>query len=94
LLDAIQTGDAGLNAATANIRTDDGPTGIQKNFESAVAHLLQYGPVAKRRATTAGTKRGAPLERQGFTSDTTLLKSTRSSIMNRRMSYVNGQKNS
>lgn len=58
LLDAIQTGDAGLNAAMASIRTDDGPTGMRNNFESAVAHLLPYDPVAKRRTTTAGSKRG------------------------------------
>jgi hypothetical protein len=58
LLDAIQTGDAGLNAAMASIRTDTGATGMRNNFESAVAHLLPYDPVAKRTATSAGTKRG------------------------------------
>jgi hypothetical protein len=58
LLDAIQTGDAGLNAAMASIRTDTGATGMRNNFESAVAHLLPYDPVAKRNSTSAGTKRG------------------------------------
>ena len=58
LLDAIQTGDAGLNAAMASVRTSTSVTGMRNNFESAVAHLLPYDPVAKRNATSAGTKRG------------------------------------
>jgi hypothetical protein len=55
LLDAIQCNDAGLQAAMASIRTDTGADGMRYNFETSAAHLLQYDPVAKKRA--AGTKR-------------------------------------
>ena len=60
LLDAIQTTDAGLNAAMASVRTDtgdDGTGGMRNDFESTVAHLLPYDPVAKKRHTN--NKRGA-----------------------------------
>jgi hypothetical protein len=57
LLDAIQNSDAGLQAAIASIRTDDGPTGKRNNFEAAATHLLPYDPVAKKRLS--GNKRGA-----------------------------------
>ena len=56
LLEAIQCSDAGLQAAMASVKTDSGPDGMRNNFEDAVAHLLPYDPVAKKRA--AGTKRG------------------------------------
>ena len=58
LLEGIQCSDAGLQAAMASIRTDDGPTGMRNDFEKAAAHLLPYDPVAKRRATSTN-KRGA-----------------------------------
>ena len=48
LLDAIQFADAGLQAAMACIKTDNGPDGMQNHFEPAAAHLLPYGPVAKK----------------------------------------------
>ena len=51
LLDAIQCADAGLQAAMASVKTDNGPHGLQKNFEGAISHLLPYDPVAKKRAT-------------------------------------------
>ena len=57
LLDAIENSDAGLQAAMASIRTDDGPDGKRNNFEDAASYLLPYDPVAKKRS--AGTKRGA-----------------------------------
>lgn len=57
LLEAIQTSDAGLQAAMASIKTDTTPNGLRNNFESAVAHLLPYDPVAKKR-NAAGNKRG------------------------------------
>ena len=56
LLEGIQCSDAGLQAAMASVRTDDGPNGMRNNFEAAVAHLLPYDPVAKKRAA-AGAKR-------------------------------------
>ena len=59
LLDAIQNSDAGLQAAIASIRTDDGPTGKRNDFEAAATHLLPYDPVAKKRLS--GDKRGAGL---------------------------------
>jgi hypothetical protein len=50
LLDAIQTSDAGLQAAIAAIRTDHGPTGKLNNFEDAATYLLPYCPVQKKRS--------------------------------------------
>ena len=51
LIDAIQCSDAGLQAAMASVKTDNGPNGLWNNFERAVSHLLPYDPVAKKRAT-------------------------------------------
>ena len=48
LLDAIQCADAGLQAAMASVKTDNGPHGMRNNFEQAAAHLLPYNPVAKK----------------------------------------------
>ena len=58
LLDAIQTSDAGLQAAMASIRTDDRPDGMRNDFEQSVAHLLPYDPVAKKHAA-GSSKRGS-----------------------------------
>ena len=58
LLDGIQCSDAGLQAAMASVRTDDGPQGMRNDFESAAAHLLPYDPVAKKR-TASGIKQGS-----------------------------------
>ena len=57
LLEVIQCSDAGLQAATASIKTDNGPEGMRNNFEATAAHLLPYDPVAKKRSN--GQKRGA-----------------------------------
>ena len=57
LLEAIQCSDAGLQAAMASIKTDNGPEGMRNNFEATAAHLLPYDPVAKKRSK--GQKRGA-----------------------------------
>ena len=43
----------------ASVKTDNGPNGLQNNFERAVSHLLPYDPVAKKQAT--GIKRGSAL---------------------------------
>ena len=59
LLDAIQCANARLQAAMASIKTDNGPNGMQDNFEQAAAHLLPYDPVAKKQAT--GIKHGSAL---------------------------------
>ena len=59
LVDVIQCADAGLQAAMASVKTDNGPNGLRNNFERAVSHLLPYDPVAKKRAT--GIKRGSAL---------------------------------
>ena len=58
LLDAIQTSDAGLQAAMASIRTNDGPDGMRNDFEQSAAHLLPYDPVAKKHAA-GSSKRGS-----------------------------------
>ena len=57
-LDAIQTNDAGLQAAMASIRTDDGPDGMCNDFEQSAAHLLPHDPVAKKHAA-GSSKRGS-----------------------------------
>jgi hypothetical protein len=59
LLDAIQSSDAGLQAAMASIKTDQDPDGLRNNFESAATHLLPYDPVQRKRSDHAGGKRGA-----------------------------------
>ena len=57
LLDAIQSGDAGLQAAMAQVRSDDADAnGKRHNFEAAAAYLLPYDPVAKKRSEA--NKRG------------------------------------
>ena len=48
LIDAIQCADAGLQAAMAGVKTDNGPHGLRNNFERAISHLLPYDPVAKK----------------------------------------------
>ena len=48
LVDAIQCADTGLQATMTSIKTDNGPNGMQNNFEQATAHLLTYDPVAKK----------------------------------------------
>ena len=49
LLEAIECNDAPLQAALASIRTDQSPEGMRNDFESAVAHMLPFDPVAKKR---------------------------------------------
>jgi hypothetical protein len=53
-----QNNDAGLQAAIASVRTDDGPTGKRNNFLAAT-QLLSYDPVATKRLS--GDKRGSGL---------------------------------
>jgi hypothetical protein len=55
LLTSIENNDAGLQAAMANINSDQGVGGMRLDFEKAVAHLLPYCPVAKRK-TAIGNK--------------------------------------
>jgi hypothetical protein len=55
LLDAIQCSDAGLQAAMANIKTNQ--TGLRNDFEATASFLLPYDPVQKKR-NYHGTKRG------------------------------------
>jgi hypothetical protein len=57
LLASIENNDAGLQAAMANINSDQGVDGMRLDFEKAVAHMLPYCPVAKKK--TVGNKRGA-----------------------------------
>ena len=58
LLEAIECSDAGLQAAMASVKTDNGANGMRNDFEAAVAHILPYDPVAKKRASG---KRGSAL---------------------------------
>ena len=57
LLEGIQCSDPGLQAAMASVWTDDGANGMRSDFEKAVAHLLPYDPVPRKRA--AGMKQPA-----------------------------------
>ena len=57
LLDAIQCSDAALQAAMANIKTDQGETGLRNDFEATASFLLTYEPAQKKR-NDHGTKRG------------------------------------
>ena len=59
LIDAIQCANAGLQATMASIKTDNGLYGLRNNCERAVAHMLPYDPVAKKRAM--GIKCGSAL---------------------------------
>jgi hypothetical protein len=56
LLDSIECDNPRLQAALSQIRTDDSPTGLQNNFESAVAVMVPHCPVQLGRSTK---KRGA-----------------------------------
>jgi hypothetical protein len=49
ILDAIDSDDAPLQAAMANINDDTGPNGKRGDFEAAVAYLLPKDPVVKRK---------------------------------------------
>ena len=57
LLEAIQCSDAGLQAAMASVKTDNGPQGMRNNFEATAAHLLPYDLIAKKRSS--GQKRNS-----------------------------------
>ena len=59
LLEGIQCSDAGLQAAIASVRTDNGADGMRNDFEKAAAHLLPYNPMAKKRAAVAQNKHSA-----------------------------------
>ena len=58
LLDAIQCGDAGLQAATDSINMDQYNNGVQNNFDAEGRNLLNYDPFQNKRVDCAGTKRG------------------------------------
>ena len=49
LLDGIQSSDAGLNAAIAQIKADDGPIGKRSDSDATASFLLPYDPIAKKR---------------------------------------------
>jgi hypothetical protein len=51
LLDAIQTSDAGLQAAIAAVKTNDKPTGKRNHFEKMALYIVPYDPVTKKRQT-------------------------------------------
>ena len=57
LLKAIQCSDAGIQAAMASIKADNGPEGLRNNFQATAAHFLPYDPVAKKRSS--GYKRSS-----------------------------------
>jgi hypothetical protein len=54
LLNAIQTSDAGLQAALAAVRTDDKATGKRNNFEKMASYIVPYDPVGRKRQSSGG----------------------------------------
>jgi hypothetical protein len=56
VLDAIETDDAGLQAAMANVADDTGPNGKRGDFEAAAAYLLPKDPVIKRKQQEGGKR--------------------------------------
>ena len=54
-LNAIQTTDAGLQAAMASVEQDDGPNGKRNDFEAMASFLLPKDPVA-RKSTISGKR--------------------------------------
>ena len=60
LLDTIQCNAAGLQAAMASIKTEQGANGMRNDFELAAIKLLPYDRVQKKRTEqVTGGKRGA-----------------------------------
>jgi hypothetical protein len=59
ILDAIESDDAGLQAAMANVADDTGPGGKRGDFEAAVAYILPKDPVVKRKQDVASGKRNS-----------------------------------
>lgn len=59
ILDAIETDDAGLHAAMANVREDTAVGGKREDFEATAAYLLPKDPVARKRSQIqVNSKRG------------------------------------
>ena len=55
LIKAIQSDDAGVNAAIAAINNDDeGPQAMRANFERAANMLIKNDPITKRKVNTRG----------------------------------------
>ena len=71
-MNAIECSDAGLHAAMASIRTDTGATGMRNNFEDAVAHLVPYDPVARKRTESGNKRNSALISGVQFENDTAL----------------------
>ena len=101
LLEAIHCSDAGLQAAMASIKTDNGPDGMRNNFEATATHLLPYDPVAmdKREELHKFHQswilpltplRSQALEKLGFIFVTTRLVNTGTSQMSKRRNSRNG----
>jgi hypothetical protein len=47
-LDAIQTSDAGWQAAIVAVKTGDKPTGKRNHFEKMASYIIPYDPVSKK----------------------------------------------
>ena len=105
LLEAIQCSDAGLQAAMASIKTDNGPEGMRNNFD---AQLLIYCPMTQLLRKDQMDKReelhkfhqswilpltplrSQALEKLGFTFVTTRLVNIGTSQMSKRRNSKNG----
>ena len=57
LICTIHNSDAGLQADMTSANTDNDPSGMRNDFESAAAHLLSYDPAQNKRSNN--NKRGA-----------------------------------
>ena len=56
ILEAIESDDAQLQAAMANVIDDTGPGGKRGDFEAAVAYILPKDPVVRRKHDTSSGK--------------------------------------
>ena len=52
-MNGIQSSGAGLNAAIAQIKADDGPNAKRSDFEATASFLLPNDPVAKKRQSSS-----------------------------------------
>ena len=61
--------------AMASLKMDDGPNGMQNDFEATAAHLLPYDPVAKKKAAMKRlVAQISSVEEVAVVSDTAMMK--------------------
>ena len=74
LLASIDTNDAELQAAMANVNQEKTPNGLRKNFEFTVATILPADPISKKQVK--GSKHGDEISSMDFEQDEATVAST------------------